>query len=396
MNKIFKREFYINQIVPFVKKPVIKVVLWQRRVWKSYILLMIIDFLKKQWIKSSDICYINKEDLKWDHIKDYTDLYNITKKYKYVFIDEIQEISSWEKCVRSLLLEKKDVYLSWSNSDLLSWELATYLSWRYVSFEVFSLTYMEFLQFHNLEYWENSFYDYIKYWWLPYLVNMVLNDEVYKYLKDIKNTIILKDVVSRFKIKNINFYEKLLEYVGKNIWSIFSANSISNYLKSQKIKLNTNMVVEYLTHTKLAFLINEVSRYDIKWKKLFEIKNKYYYTDIWIRNSLVGWYAINDISWILENIVYINLRAYWWTICVWEFGSYEIDFVCEKNGKKIYIQVAYLLKDSSTIQREFWNLEKINDNYPKYVLSMDKLAGESLNWIIHKNLIDFIYNIDCL
>ncbi len=390
MNKIINRQHYISQIENYIDKPIIKVILWQRRVGKSYILLMVIEHLKNIGIDIEDIIYINKEDLKWDFIKDYNDLYKATKDYKYIFIDEIQEIVDWEKCIRSLALDGKDIYISWSNSDLLSWELATVLSWRYISFEIYPLNYEEFLDFHKITDSEDNFFKYLKYWWLPYLVNMSLNDEVYKYLKDINNTIVLKDIVTRYKIKNINFYEKLLEFLSKNVGSIFSATSISNFLKNQKISLNTNVILEYLNHTKTAFLINEVPRYDIKWKKIFEVKNKYYYTDLWIRNAIISWYNITDISWILENIVYMNLKSKWWTVMVGEIGDYEIDFVCEKDSKKMYIQVSYLLSNEDTIKREFWNLTKIDDNWPKYVLSMDQYAWGWYEGIENMNIRSFL------
>ncbi|EKE28444.1 MAG: hypothetical protein ACD_3C00058G0010 [uncultured bacterium (gcode 4)] len=393
MNKIINREQYISQIENYIDKPIIKVVLWQRRVGKSYILLLIIDFLKNRWVDAKEIIYINKEDIKWDNIRDYNDLYEATKEYKYIFVDEIQEILEWEKCIRSLAIENKDIYISWSNSDLLSWELATFLSGRYISFEIFPLNYQEFLDFHKKENSEEIFFKYIKYGGLPYLVNMELGDEIYKYLKDINNTIVLKDIVTRFKIKNINFYEKLLEFLSKNVWSIFSANSISNFLKNQKISLNTNVILEYINHTKTAFLVNEVPRYDIRWKKIFEVRNKYYYTDIGIRNAIINWYSITDISWILENVVYINLRSKWWNIMVWEIWDLEIDFVCEKDSKKMYIQVAYLLESEETIKREFNNLTKIDDNWPKYVISMDKYIWGGYDGIESKNIVDFLIGI---
>ena len=390
MNKIINREQYIKQIESFIDKPIIKVILGQRRVWKSYILLLIINFLKNRWVNPEEIIYINKEDIQWDRIKNYTDLYEITKNYKYIFVDEIQEIQEWEKCVRSLALENKDIYISGSNSDLLSWELATFLSGRYVSFEIYPLNYQEFLVFHKKNLWEESFFEYIKYGGLPYLLNMSLSEEVYKYLQDIKNTIVLKDIVTRFKIKNIYFYEKLLEFLSQNTGSIFSANSISNFLKNQKINLSTNVILEYLNHTKTAFLINEVPRYDIKWKKVFEVRHKYYYTDIGIRNALLNGYNITDISGILENVVYINLKSRWWNMMVGEIWDSEIDFVCEKDSKKMYIQVAYLLESAETIKREFGNLKMIDDNWPKYVISMDKYTWWGFDGIESKNIIDFL------
>jgi len=397
MNKTYiKRKNYLERVVPYVNKDLIKVFVWQRRVWKSYLLYQIIDYLYNSWIKEEEIIYINKEDLKWDYIKDYNDLYNEVKWYKYIFVDEIQDILGWEKTIRSLQASwKHDIYITGSNSNLLSSELATLLSWRYISFDIYPLNYKEFLIFHKLEHSKNSFYKYIEFWWLPYLKNLKLNSEIVNgYLKDVVNTIVLKDIVTKFKIRNIDFYKKLISYLAKEVWTIFSAKNISDYLKSQKVNVSTNVVLDYLSFSKEALFLNEVWRYDIKWKKLFEIRQKYFFTDIWLRNVLSWWFTTLDIWWILENIVYINLVSNGWNVSVWEINKKEIDFIAEKWWKKIYIQVAYILENQSTIDREFWVYNQIKDNWPKYVISLDKQASWYIDWVEHKNLIDFIYEID--
>jgi len=390
-----KRYWYLEKIKPFIWKDLIKVLIWQRRVWKSYLLLQIIDFLYLKWINKNEIIYINKEDLKWDDIKNYKDLYKLVKDYKYIFIDEIQDIENWEKAIRSLQADWwYDIYITGSNSNLLSGELASFLSWRYVSFHIYPLNYKEFLYFHNLENCEDSFYKYIEFWGLPYLKNLKLEQEiVYSYLKDVVNTIILKDIISKFNIRNIDFYRKLISYLAKEVWNIFAAKNISDYLKSQRVNISTNVVLDYISFSKQALFLNEVSRYDIKWKKTFEIRQKYFFTDIGIRNVLSWWFSSLDIWWILENIVYINLVSAWWEVFVWEINKKEVDFIAEKDWKKIYIQVAYILSSKEVIEREFWVLKLINDNWPKYVISLDKKSSWFIDWIEHKNIIDFIYEL---
>lgn len=389
---IISREKYINQIKNFINKDIVKVIIGQRRVWKSYILLQIIDEILKTWVNKNEIIYLNKEDIKWDKIIDYNDLYNTVKDFKYIFIDEIQDINSWEKAIRSLQsLWSYDIYITWSNSNLLSSELSTFLSGRYVSFQIFPLIYTEFLEFHNLQTNNESFSKYIKFWWLPYLTNLKLEEEiVYSYLKDVVNTIILKDVVARNNIRNVDFYKKLITYLSSETGSIFSAKSISDYLKSQKVSLSPNIVMNYLENSLNASFLNKVSRYDIKWKRIFEIKEKYYFTDIWIKNALIGLYSKVYISWILENIIFSNLVANGWDVKVWEMGDKEVDFVCEKAWNIMYIQVAYLLESEKTRDREFASLLAINDSWPKYVLSMDNEASGSINWVNWMNIEKFL------
>ena len=396
MNKSFiKRDDYMNQIIPYIWKNLIKVFIWQRRVWKSYLLYQVIDYLENNWVKKEEIIYINKENLKWDYIKNYNDLYEKVKDFNYIFIDEIQDIELWEKAIRSLQSEWwKDIYITGSNSNLLSWELSSFLSWRYISFNIYPLNYKEFLIFHNLKKSEESFYKYIEFGWLPYLKNLELKTEIINsYLSDVVDTIILKDIISRFNVRNIDFFKKLLIYLSREIWSIFSAKNISDYLISQKTKISTNVVLNYLSYSKQALFLNEISRYDIKWKKIFELRQKYFFTDIWLRNAILWWFDSLYMWGVLENVVYINLVSKWWNVKIWEIYKKEVDFIAEKKGKIIYIQVSYILESQSTIDREFWVFELIKDNWPKYVVTLDRKAGGFINGIEHKNIIDFIYEL---
>jgi len=399
MNKTYqKRSYYINKIKPFIGVDLIKVLIGQRRVGKSYILLQLIDEIKAK-DKKANIIYINKEENEYDAIVNYRDLIVYAEKRakakvnNYLFIDEIQDIENFEKALRHFSAKKTfDLYCTGSNARLLSSEIATGLSGRYIEIPVHTLSYQEFLQFHKLQSGEDSLLKYIRYGGLPFIVNLKLTDEiVYGYLQSIYNTIILKDVVARFNIRNINFLNRLLEYLADNIGSLISANRISDFLKSQKIKTTPNIVLDYLSYLTSSFIIREVNRSDIKGKKIFEINEKYYWEDLGLRNSLVG-YKAAEIGQILENLVFSHLLRLGFKIHVGQLGDKEIDFVAEKEGNKIYIQVAYLISDKATKEREFGNLLLIPDNYKKLVVSMDKMIGDNYKGIQHYHVSDFLLN----
>jgi predicted AAA+ superfamily ATPase len=396
MNKTYiSRKEYIEQIQNYKNTDLIKVLIGQRRVWKSYILIELIDTLKRSGVREDEIIFINKEDLEWDMIKNYADLYERVKDHRYIFIDEIQDITDWEKAIRSLQSSGgHDIYITGSNSNLLSSELSTFLSGRYVSFYIQPLNYTEFLTFHDIKDSEESFLKYIKFWWLPYLKNLKLEEEiVYGYLKDVVNTILLKDVISRNKIRNIEFYRNLIIYLASEVGSIFSAKSLSDYLKNQKIGLSPNVVLNYLENSVHASFLNKISRYDLKGKRLFEILQKYYFTDIGIRNVLVWGYSKIHISWILENVVYCNMISHGWEVTVGEYGEKEVDFVCRKNGNIMYLQVAYLLESEKTRKREFSALQSIPDSWKKYVITMDIGASWSIDGIAWVNIRDFLLRV---
>ena len=391
------RENYINKLIPFIDKDIIKVFVGQRRVGKSYMLFQIIEHIIKK-NPTANIIYINKELIDFDFIKDYKDLIeyirnNSIDEKNYLFIDEIQDIEGFEKALRSLSAEGKyDIYCTGSNAQLLSGDIAGLLSGRSIEIKIFSLSFKEFLEFHKLNDSEDALHKYIKYGGLPYLINLKLDDNiVFDYLKNIYSTILFKDVVRNQNIRNIYFLEKLVQYIADNIGSIVSAKKISDFLKSQKINISSQVVLNYLSHLTNALLLFKVMRAEIQGKKIFEIGEKYYFEDIGLRNSIVGFKQV-DIAKILENVVYLQLLISGYDVSVGKLGEKEIDFVAEKNGEKKYFQVAYLLSDKTTIEREFGNLLKIKDNYPKYVISMDKIQGNTYEGIQQISLHEFLLN----
>ncbi|MBU0727156.1 ATP-binding protein [Patescibacteria group bacterium] len=318
---------------------------------------------------------------------------NHTKKKAktYLFIDEIQDIQNFEKALRSLKATGKyDIYCTGSNATLLSGELATYLSGRYVEIKVHSLSYLEFLTFHKLKETEESFLKYIKYGGLPYLKHLELTDEVvYDYLRNVNNTILFKDIIARFNIRNVSFLEQLVDYLADNVGSIVSAKKISDFLKSQRINISPNVVLDYLSHLCSTFFIHKVQRTDIRGKKIFEINDKYYFEDLGLRHSIIR-YKQTDINKVLENIIYNHLAIAGYDVMVGQLGSKEIDFVCEKGGERTYIQVAYVITDENR-EREFGNLLAIPDNYRKIVISTDSLISDtSFKGVEHVNLRSFI------
>ena len=395
-----ERKYYINKVKPYFRKNIIKVFTGQRRVGKSFLLYQIIDHIRKS---EPDACiiYINKELDEFCDIRNNVDLISYVKekkgknKYCYLFVDEVQDIKDFEKAIRSFFAGGDyDIYLSGSNANLLSGELATYLSGRYIEIKVFSLSYYEFLLFHNIEDSVESFNRYLRIGGLPYLIHLPDDDiVVYDYLRNIFNTIILKDVVKRFNIRNVNFLERLVKFLCDNTGNILSAKKISEYLKSQKINISPQVVLNYLSYLVTAFLVFDVPRYDLKGKRVFEIGEKYYFEDTGIRNSISG-YKVSDINKLLENVVYLHLRLAGYSVNVGEFDRKEIDFVGEKHGEKIYVQVCYLLSDENVIKREFGNLLSVSDNYPKYVVSMDEV-GDTMTYegIKHLNVREFLIKL---
>ncbi|MBF0493970.1 MAG: ATP-binding protein [Candidatus Omnitrophica bacterium] len=392
------RDKYLDKIKPFMDKDIIKVIIGQRRVGKSYFQRQIMDFLKNNRdVKDENIIYVNKELHEFETIKTHSDLMkHIASKVKgkkkyYVFVDEVQEIESFEKALESLQASGNfDIYCTGSNSNLLSSELATFLSGRFVEIKIFSLSYDEFLIFHALENNNESFLKYIKYGGMPFLRNLELTDEtVYEYLRNIYSTILFKDIVQKYSVRNVNFLERLVEYLADNTGSLVSAKSISDFLKSQKLSISPSVILNYLSHLAGAMFIFKVRRSDIFGKRVFEIREKYYFEDLGLRHSIIG-YKHPDIGKILENMVYIHLKINGYTVTVGEFKNTEIDFVAEKGGKRIYVQVAYLLHDKKTVEREYGNLLAINDNYPKYIVSMDEGAGGGEKGIEHVNIRNFL------
>jgi len=393
---VINRPIYTERIKPFIGKGIIKVLTGQRRVGKSYILLQLMQELKKT---DANIVYINLEFEEFRNIKNDTDLFEflenkfVKNKTNYLFIDEVQDIIGFEHVLRSLLAQNVcDIFITGSNAKMLSSELSTYLAGRYIEFHIQSLNYQEFLIFHKLENSSQSLMLYLTYGGLPYLSNLSLTDEyAFEYLRNVNSTIMLKDVVQRENIRNIDFLEKLLHYAADNVGSLFSANNISKYLKSQRTKISTNVVISYLRSLCNAYLIYKVGRVDINGLKKFEVGDKYFFEDIGLRNCQTGFSLQRDISKLMENAVFLHLKNLQYEIFVGKKDNLEIDFVGIKQGKKIYVQVAYLLADEATRKREFGNLQAITDNYPKYVITLDDFFRES-DWegIKHLNLRYFL------
>ena len=384
-----KRKGYIDRIKPFMQKSVAKVLTGQRRVGKSFLLYQLIEEILAEE-PDANIIYINLEDFAFSFLQTAEDLHSYIishskeKAKNYIFIDEIQDIPGFEKVIRSLLLnEDNDIYITGSNAKMLSGELATYLSGRYIEFKIYSLSYSEFLGFHGLTESETSYELYSRYGGLPYLLNLPLEDEtVNEYLKSVYSTIVFRDVVSRYKLRNTLFLEKLIQFLSENIGNLFSAKNISDYLKSQHTTISVNQIQSYTEYLNNAFLIHRVERYDLIGTRVFEIGEKYYFENMGIRNIVIG-YRITDKARILENLVYNHLLYKGYDIKVGYYGDKEIDFIGEKNGEKLYIQVALKIDSDKTAEREFGKLLKIQDNYPKIVITEDTFNGNSYEGIRH-------------
>ena len=321
----------------------------------------------------------------------------VENKPNYLFVDEIQDITGFEYVLRSLLAKNTcDIFITGSNAKMLSSELSTYLAGRYIEFHIQSLNYQEFLVFHKLENSTQSLMLYFTYGGLPYLSNLSLTDEyAFEYLRNVYSTIILKDVVQRENIRNIDFLETLLHYTADNVGSLFSANNISKYLKSQRTDISTTQVINYLRLLSNAYLINKVGRVNINGLQKFEIGDKYFFEDIGLRNCQIGFSLQRDIHKLMENVVFLHLKNLQYEVFVGKKDNLEIDFVGIKQGKKIYVQVTYLLADENTRRREFGNLQAITDNYPKYVITLDDFFRESdFEGIKHLNLKDFLCKND--
>jgi len=397
--KLIKRPIYTERIVPFINKQVIKVLTGQRRVGKSYVLLQLMDHIRNT-DSDANILYINMELDEFVSIKTHTDLNAYLKdkfikdKNNYFFIDEVQEIAAFEKSLRSLLAKNIcDIYCTGSNANMLSGELATDLSGRYVAFHIHSLSYQEFLEFHQLDNKIESVLQYLRYGGMPFLPNIGLQEELpFEYLRNVYSTILLKDVVARENIRNVSFLENLVIYLANNTGSLFSANNISKYLKSQRVEMSPQLTINYLKALSNAYIVHKVTRAEIGGLKIFEIGEKYYFEDIGLRNAVVGFNQRADIHKLLENAVYLRLVQQDYKVFVGKMDEKEIDFVGDKNGSRLYVQVCLTLdNDETTAKREFGNLLQIEDNYPKYVVTLNDIStGVSKNGIIHMNLIDFL------
>ncbi len=394
--RIINRERYLERIRPYYGKQLVKVITGQRRVGKSYFLRQVENELRKK-LPKANVIFIDLEKFEFDRIRTHAGLYKYIKSKSrkgknILLIDEIQEVNEFERALKSLLAEKNfDIYVTGGSSRLFSGEIATLLSGRQVEIQLYSLLFPEFLLFNDLEPSEKSLARYLKHGGLPYLRNLPDDDEmVYDYLKNIYATILYRDVVSRYEIRDITFLENLTRFLADNTGNIISANSIAVYLKSQRQSKSVSVIISYLKYLEQSYFISKVRRQDVQGKRILSSGEKIYFQDLGLRNILTG-YRPDDISKIIENVVYNHLAARGLRISAGKLGDREIDFIAEKGGEFSYYQVTYLLGDKKTIDREFGNLLDIDDHYPKYVISMDTFpVTASMKGVKHIRLIDFL------
>lgn len=389
------RSYYLQKIKGFINTNLIKVIVGQRRVGKSFILFQLMDYIEENF--STNIIYINKENFEFKDLTDaeklvaYVESKRSIEDKNYLFIDEIQEIEDFQIAIRHFaLFPDFDIYCTGSNATILSGELATLLSGRFVEINISPLTYGEFLNFNRLEDSTEAIRNYILWGGLPFIKNLGSNSMlIEEYLKNIRSTIVLKDIVQRNQIRNVNFLENLIFFLAQQTGSLISAKKISDYLKSQRIDMSPQLVLNYIDCMCKAFLINRVKRYDLKGKRTFEISEKFYFEDWGLMNAILGFDRF-DISKTIENVVFNYLQVNDYEVQIGKLSSKEVDFVASKNGTKMYVQVCYLLSSQDVIDREFGNLLEIRDNYPKYVVSMDEFAPKNIQGVQHLHLRQFL------
>lgn len=397
------REKYLSKIRPFYEQDLIKVITGIRRCGKSVLLIQIIDELKNKGIKEEQIIYLNFEFEDYSFIQNDMDLHNYikekitTKEKYYLLFDEIQNIKNWEKAINSFKASKNvSIFITGSNSDMLSGELATHLAGRYVSFNVYPFTFGEICQFKKAKEYsekEKIFMDYMNWGGLPQRFSLTDEFQVKTYLTDVYNSIVIKDIVERFNIKDLDLFNRIIEYIVTTPSQNFSADNLSNYfLGNGDREVSKVTLYNYLEYMSKALLINKVDRYDVRGKRILNGKYKYYLTDLGLGQiKNVG--KRPQLGAYLENIVYNELVSCGYEVKIGNLDSAEIDFVATRFNEKLYVQVAYLLSDEATINREFGAYDSVKDNYPKYVVSMDKFDF-SQNGIIHKNVIEWLENIE--
>ena len=387
---MIKRDLYLNKIKPIINDPLIKVITGMRRVGKSTLLFLIQEELKNRGINSKQFIHINFEILKYDQYREYIKNLIINDQKYYIFLDEIQEVKNFEKVVNSISVEYNvDIYITGSNSKLLSGELATLLTGRYYSLEVYPLSFKEIVESKNINKFDldREFVVYLNNGGLPAIQRFEEENVIKNYINDMYSSILLKDIVTRYSIRDIDLLNRFLNYVYHNIGQIFSASSITRFLKSEGRKLSKETIYNYIEACKNAYLIYGIGRYDIKGKQNLKTKEKYFINDLGIRSLFFD--NENDISQSLENIVLLELLRRDYDVFVGEINQMEVDFIAIKGNERVYIQVTYLMSSKDTIEREFSSLESIEDNYPKYIISMDKIKRER-SGIIHINIIDFL------
>ena len=398
---MIKRESYMRRIRPFIGTELVKVLTGVRRCGKSVMMGLIQEELLSSGVDGSQIISINFENMSNAPFCTAAALHDEiirrtagVKGKVYLFFDEIQEVEAWEKCINSFRVELDcDIYITGSNAKLLSGELATYLAGRYVEFVIYPFSFVEFVElYHTIRPEADTrqcFNRYLTLGGMPYLANLRYDETASRqYLRDLFNSVELKDIVKRNNVRDVDMLERIIAYVTANIGTVFSSTAISKYLKSEGRSVAPETVLGYLKACTDAFLFYQVKRQDIQGKKILTVNEKYYVADHGVREAVFGG-NLRDINLVLENIVYMELLRRGYTVTVGKVGDKEIDFVCEQQGQKLYIQVAYLLASEETIQREFGVYSRIRDNFPKYVVTLDEF-DMSRDGIKHCNIRDFL------
>ena len=398
---MIKRELYMSRIRPFIGGELIKVVTGIRRSGKSVMLELVKQELLESGVGAEHFISINFEDMRNAHLCNAQSLHEEVLRLSstiqgkvFLFFDEIQEVANWEKCINSLRVALDcDIYITGSNAKLLSGELATYLGGRYVEFVIYPFSFSEFLELYLPIFPQSSiqqcFQKYLVTGGMPYLSNLQYADEPsHQYLTDLFNSVMLKDIVKRNKVRDVDLLERILAFVTANVGTTFSATSLSKFLKSEHRTVAPETILNYIKYCCDAYLFYQVKRQDLQGKQLLATNEKYYIADHGIREAVFGG-NMRDINLILENIVFMELLRRGYSVTVGKTGNKEVDFVCDKRGERIYIQVAYLLASEETIHREFDVYDSIRDHYPKYVISLDEF-DMSRNGIRHRNIRDFL------
>lgn len=398
---MIKRESYMARIRPFIDGDLIKVLTGIRRSGKSVMLELIKDELRARGVTEEQVIAFNFEDMRNAQLCTAEALHDelvrraaSIKGKIYFFFDEIQEVERWERCVNSLRVEMDcDIYITGSNAKLLSGELATYLAGRYVEFIIYPFSFSEFLAlYHSVEPDADTrtcFDRYLTFGGMPYLANLRFDETACRqYLRDLFNSVELKDIVKRNNVRDVDMLERIIAYVTANIGTTFSSTAISKYLKNEGRRVSPETVLNYLKACSDAFLFYQVRRQDLQGKKILTVNEKYYVADHGIREAVIGG-NMRDINLVLENIVFMEALRRGYSVTVGKVGEREIDFVCERHGEKCYIQVTYLLAAEETVQREFGVYEHVQDNFPKYVVSLDEF-DMSRNGVRHYNIRDFL------
>lgn len=382
--EIIQRPRYLNHIISHLNKGMMIILVGQRRVGKSFMLLQL-----QEWLKSTrpqaNVLYIDKEKAafkemrNWEHLYDYVSARLPEGGDNYLLIDEVQDIEEYENALRSLYAEGRcQIVTTGSNAYIFSSELSTRLSGRYIEIPIYNLSYSEFLRFHHLEDSDSSLKDFLRIGGLPGLSNYGVDaiQQISDYLQGVFNTIMFRDVVARENIRNAKFVDTLAKYIADNVGKPISSRNIANAMKSQGEKIADTTVSAYLDALGKALLVKPVYRFDIHGKKLFEQNDKYYFSDHGLRNLLMGFDVRRSIEKIIENVIYLFLLQQGYKVTVGVLQKGEVDFVATRMGETVYIQATYILASEETIRREFGNLAAISDNYPKYVISMDPISGE--------------------